>query len=69
MHSYRPHLKPICRMALIVIKNREAFIITKLGIILQIRHPLLLQIGTDLLQIRAVIKNWGNYYKSRHNNK
>ena len=56
-------------MALIVIKNREAFIITKLGIILQIRHPLLLQIGTDLLQIRAVIKNWGNYYKSRHNNK
>ena len=56
-------------MALIVIKNREAFIITKLGIILQIRHPLLLQIGTDLLQIRAVIKNWGNYYKPRHNNK
>ena len=59
MHSYRPHLKPICRIALIVIKNREAFIITKLGIILQIRHPLLLQIGTDLLQIRAIMTNRG----------
>ena len=42
MHSYRPHLKPICRMALIVIKNREAFIITKLGITITNQAPFII---------------------------
>ena len=66
--------------ALFVIRNR-CTVITSEGSfcyyksgqrLLQMGAPIkigahLLQIGTDLWQIRTAITNWGNYYKSVHN--